>query len=311
MRSGRLLIAGTIAFLLYGFFANPETQDAIGAAATQLVRPIMIPIVNLIGAPAFVYFASTLIVLAGLAVSLAYRVKVISPEIAALRSLREALSTLPLPSKPNTPDPREAMRRLGDLLRQHKPVPLCLGEPPTGSRAAERHPTGAILLFRRERSHGGQSGAPGTHASASGLFHLGRPDPHVRRLVVALYFAARGFRSGNMDEARGAILQLLNASAFKFLSSVAALVSALVVSLTHRFGISAARHETEKTIVAIEAFISAWRDVQTTTVSDPLAGVLERMDDLIDRFAGLNSRLDAWLARLMQGKPEAVRGAAE
>jgi hypothetical protein len=78
-------------------------------------------------------------------------------------------------------------------------------------------------------------------------------------LVVALYFAAKGFRSGGMDEARASIIQLLNASAFKFLTSVSALVSALLISLVHRFLNGVVTREALGVGERVDAIVAQWR----------------------------------------------------
>ena len=107
-------------------------------------------------------------------------------------------------------------------------------------------------------------------------------------LVVALYFAARGFRSGDIAEARTSILQLLNASSFKFLTSVAALSGALLVSIAYRFCLSQLRSESERTVAYIEAYVSLWRDLMRPKhpATDSLTTVVDRLDLLI---ASVNS----------------------
>jgi len=109
-------------------------------------------------------------------------------------------------------------------------------------------------------------------------------------LVVALYFASKGFRTGDMTEARAAIVQLLNAASFKFLTSVSALISALIVSLYGRYGSSAVARERRKTIDRIEVFLSDWREkVGVGQSGETLAPaeLLRRFDLLLASVAGL------------------------
>lgn len=119
-------------------------------------------------------------------------------------------------------------------------------------------------------------------------------------LVVALYFAARGFRSGDIAEARTSILQLLNASSFKFLTSVAALSGALLVSVAYRFCISQLRSESERTVAYIEAYVSLWRDLMRPKhpATDSLTTVVDRLDLLIASVNSLTVQMQKVADRL-------------
>lgn len=87
-------------------------------------------------------------------------------------------------------------------------------------------------------------------------------------LVVALYFAARGFRSGDMVEARSAIVQLLNASAFKFLTSVSALLGALIISVAHRSGQWALRRAVHDLASAIDLRLQSAKSALAALTSE-------------------------------------------
>jgi len=119
-------------------------------------------------------------------------------------------------------------------------------------------------------------------------------------LVVALYFAARGFRSGDIAEARTSILQLLNASSFKFLTSVAALSGALLVSIAYRFCLSQLRSESERTVAYIEAYVSLWRDLMRPKhpATDSLTTVVDRLDLLIASVNSLTVQMQKVAERL-------------
>src|SRR5436190_1019318 len=114
-------------------------------------------------------------------------------------------------------------------------------------------------------------------------------------LVDALYFAPGGFRSGNLEEARGAIMQLLNASSFKFLTSVSALGSALLISIVHRYAQSRLRNAVYETVGLIESYLALWRQASPSMAArDGPAD--RRLDDLVSAVRGLTSRLDQLLA---------------
>jgi hypothetical protein len=111
-------------------------------------------------------------------------------------------------------------------------------------------------------------------------------------LVVALYFAAKGFRSGNIDEARAAIIALLNAASFKFLTSVAALLGALVISLFLRFNLAGLARRSHDLAEHIEAFLTLWREhtaaggARAAASEEVLPARLELLIDRIERLTG-------------------------
>ncbi|HEY8565562.1 MAG TPA: hypothetical protein VIL65_08690 [Beijerinckiaceae bacterium] len=289
--------------------ATPAWQDAIGQAATDVVRPLVIPLVELINKPSFVYVLSTVILVAAIVVCVAYWLRLVRPQIRRLRAFSRTVQWLRAPaSLDDAPRTGEALRALGEAMRAQSLFPT------------------AWAAFQAQAAR--EEGLPGTPFSA---FVAADPTAGERRglmaalpsyftsvgliftfvgLVVALYFAARGFRSGNVEEARASILQLLNASSFKFLTSVAALVAALLVSLVHRFGLSLVRREQERAVAAVEGYLSAWREVQGTLTPRPgLAQVTERLERLILAVEALTGRLDAAAPRAAPAPAEALRGA--
>jgi hypothetical protein len=119
-------------------------------------------------------------------------------------------------------------------------------------------------------------------------------------LVVALYFAAKGFRSGNIDEARAAIVQLLNTASFKFLTSVAALISAMAISLFLRFTLASLAHKTDALAEHVESFLSVWRDRMAVDLSRPAApepALSARLELLIDRIERLTGAVETLVRR--------------
>ena len=130
-------------------------------------------------------------------------------------------------------------------------------------------------------------------------------------LVVALYFAAKGFRTGDMGQAKAAIVQLLNAASFKFLTSVSALISALVVSLYGRYGSAAVRRERRNTLERVEVFLAAWRErVGVGRGGETLApaDLLRRFDALLAAVADLARDVRRLAERDAVVPPAARRG---
>lgn len=53
-------------------------------------------------------------------------------------------------------------------------------------------------------------------------------------LVASLYFAGHGMKTGDFNEVRSAFVQLINASTFKFMTSIVGISSSLLLSFTFR-----------------------------------------------------------------------------
>jgi hypothetical protein len=60
-------------------------------------------------------------------------------------------------------------------------------------------------------------------------------------LVAGLYFASRGMRTGNLEQARDALIHLLNAATFKFMTSIAGVSMSLLFSIVFRLGLQRLR----------------------------------------------------------------------
>lgn len=304
-----ILIFGGI--LAYRALTTDSWQEAISEVTAGVVKPALVPLVELINKPAFVYLISFLIVLAACAVCFAYWQRVVRGRIRRLKELRSAFDEFPAPDKWNVDLCASAMQRVGQALRQ---ADLFIS---------------AWAMFQRQRNQEGTIPAapfnyfvasdPSVDEGNSGGFMQSMPSYFVSvgliftfiGLVVALYFAGRGFRSGNLEEARSSIVALFNASSFKFLTSVAALFSSLVISIVFRFSASLLRQETEKTVTRIEDFIGLWRELERAQKAQPIRDVAERLDLLISRIDTLCSHLTGCLNRLEQRDPEARRDAAE
>jgi hypothetical protein len=285
-----LLLVGVAYFLVI----NESWRAAIGGAAETVVRPILIPLVNVILEPAFVYTTAVALFLAGLLACVMFWLKVVRPELAKLRILRSEITRLALPRNQD-PGPRfEAMKRLGDLLRRESMFlsawALFQGQFVQSQRISEQ-PFSYLVAEEPAESgadrRGFMSALPGYFTSVGLILTF-------VGLVVALYFAAKGFRSGNLEQARQAILQLLNASAFKFITSVAALATALLVSIFYRFCLSLLRSDRNRTVATIEAYISIWRDLEIaslTPIWKPADEIAAKMDVLTEAILKLNTEI--------------------
>ncbi len=298
---------------LYGIYANPGLQDAIGDAATAVARPVVIPLVNLINAPSFVYIVSILILLAAVVVCVLYRLRAVRPRIGRLRAVREAVFALPVPSRWSREQSADAMRQLGDALRHAGVFPTAFARFQLQAAQERGIPAVPFGYFAASDPTTDEAERRGLMQALPGYFTWVGLILTFLGLVVALYFASRGFRSGSVEEARHAILQLLNAASFKFLTSVAALVGALLVSVTLRLSLIALRRETDETIAIIEGYVSAWRDAQASsqTAAEPLQALADRLDLLVTGLNGLTGRIDQALHRWSIEEARPIRDAAE
>jgi len=281
----------------YSLIANKDWRDLIGAAATAVVRPVLIPLVNVILEPAFVYTSALAMLLAGIAACVLFWYKVERPELVRLRTLQSEVTRLPLPKNKEPGLRFEAMKKMGDLLRQESMFLSAwalfqgqfvqsqrISDQPFSYFAAEE-PTETAIDHR-----GFMFALPGYFTSVGLILtFIG--------LVVALYFAAKGFRSGNLDQAREAILQLLNASAFKFVTSVAALGTALIISIFNRLCLSLLRSERNRAVAVIEAYISIWRDIEIASLG-PIWELNSEISAKINTLAETISKLNGEIGRL-------------
>jgi len=263
-RNGILMLLFLAA--VYSLSVNKDWRDAIGGAAAAAIRPVLIPLVNVIVEPTFVYTTAMALFLAGLLACAMFWLKVERPALSKLRILQSEVTRL---ARPKNQDPRhrfDAMKQLGDLLRRESMFlsawALFQGQFVQSQRISEQ-PFSYFVAEEPVESavdhRGFMSALPGYFTSVGLILTF-------VGLVVALYFAAKGFRSGNLEQARAAILQLLNASAFKFITSVAALGTALLISIFYRFCLSVLRSEKTRTVAVIEAYISIWRDIEIASL---------------------------------------------
>jgi len=119
---GLWLGAAAVAALAYITAISLALQQGLGASATAIVRPLVIPLIELINVPAFVYCAALVFFMAGLAACVVYQIAAVRPYLAELRAVRSAGGDLPQPRLNGVVKAEawaEARQHLGTLLRGH------------------------------------------------------------------------------------------------------------------------------------------------------------------------------------------------
>jgi len=265
-------------------FQSPDALDAIGDFGTAVAKPIFVPLVELIALPSFVYVMSLLILVSALAIIATFFFRTVWPERRALRLARIEIAGLPA-GKPG--DWKGALQRVSDVLSRRRVLLSTLTTYEQEAANQGRLPARRFALFAEED--------PWSPLNRRGSVIETLPAYYTTigliltfvGLVVALYFAARGFRSGDMGEARASIIQLLNASAFKFLTSVAALISALMISVAYQSGRWRVRNATFELIAAVDLHLQAAR-VETVSDADSVATEMRR---LVEELAATRTAL--------------------
>lgn len=285
--------------LLLRWSQSSEGLGAVGESLGLGIKTALIPLVHLINAPGFVYGAGTLIVLSALALILIYRQRVVMPRLAALKRAEFQVKALPAP---RAGDWAGACAEIGAVLARHDVLastwPVYVQEAADAGRLPPRR-----FAFYAEADPSSEWNRQGSLMAALPGYYttIGLILTFVG-LVVALYFAARGFRSGDMAEARQSIVELLNASAFKFLSSVAALFSAFMVSIAHRVGQSRLRSQTGRLLAAIDGHLQAVRIGAAEAGSRPDGGLPEKLDRMIAELAATRAAVESLLAASARGR---------
>jgi hypothetical protein len=305
--------AVSLGLLVYVVSRSADLQGAIGSAATAVVRPIVLPLVELINVPAFVYCAALLILAAGVTACVLYQFAALRPHLAELRTVRAAVSDLqpPLMGAVKSEAWTDARHALGTLLQRHGLFVAAWSAFQAESLRGRGVPSRPFSSF--VASEPGDATEPGTtmRALPSYFTSVGLILTFVG-LVVALYFAAKGFRTGDMDQAKAAIVQLLNAASFKFLTSVSALISAFLISLYSRYGSAVVRRERRNTIERIEIYLTAWREkVGVGYGGETLApaDLLRRFDALLTGVADLARDVKRLAERDASMRPPLARDA--
>lgn len=286
-----LVVAG--AYLLHPVLVASGFYEALGAWGTALARPIVVPLVELLSAPAFVFVASLVIVLAGIALCLLYIFRKVRPQLAALRSVGEALAYLSTMATGEKMPWMEIETQLTKIFARSGLFVTAWAMFRADAPNARRFSAQPFAFYVSNDPHSPENERAGVMHGMPGYFTSVGLILTFAGLVVALYFAAKGFRSGNIEEARGAIIQLLNASSFKFLTSVAALVSALMISVCLRVCQSLVRAESQHLVARIEGLLALIRTQQVHEFPlDPGSqAIVDRLDAMAASFAALRESL--------------------
>ncbi len=179
----------------YRIFSDPALMDAIGRATTNVVRPLIIPVVELMSAPAFVFISSTVIFLSAMAVCVVYVLRFVRPAQAELGALEAALRAAAKAHDPRTRPPESLLKAAAATLQNSPALGAAWTAFQHDLNAEGRVPARMFSAYAAEHpSRRGQSwdmlirALPGYYVSIGLILtFLG--------LVVALYVAARGMRA--------------------------------------------------------------------------------------------------------------------
>jgi hypothetical protein len=261
-----LILLLLVAIVVIRVLQDQSLQDWLGDQTTALVKPAINQVLVLVNAPPFTYIMASVIFLSAVGLCVLYWRRRVVPQRRVLKEVSEKLQELRISGKAGARTWSDLSTQLGVAMAASPALlsawnlhvsALTTGAGRTNgsfSDAAENE------LSRRDRNEAGlMSALPGYYTTIGLILTF-------VGLVVALYFAARGFRSGNIDEARAAIIQLLNASAFKFLTSVSALAGALLISLSTRAMTSSLRLLAATTATQVDDLLAQWQLMQGAVV---------------------------------------------
>jgi hypothetical protein len=105
-------------------------------------------------------------------------------------------------------------------------------------------------------------------------------------LVAGLYFASVGIRSGSLDDARNALVNLLSASTFKFATSVTGIGASLVFSVVLRTGSHALESLLDQICKQLEILLPP------VTALNLLQDISDKADEQISAIKSLVSTLE-------------------
>ena len=305
MKSRYFFLILVIVATAYLLVANASLRASLDATIVALIKPVLILIVGIIVEPTFVYSASTLMFIVAIGLCVYYQFAVVGPRLLTFRRLQAAVRSLQLPEEASSDQRFKALRSLGDVLSNAQMFLSAWALFQSDFAASARIPNHPFRYFAASDSDAEATDNRGFMSALPGYFTSVGLILTFLGLVIALYFAAKGFRSGNMDEARQSILQLLNASAFKFITSVAALFCSLFISVFHRFVQSHIRYESVRTIATIDAYIAAWRDVEMLTLGPMKIAAAQdmsvNMQAMLEALTKLTAEMQHLAARIPSG----------
>ena len=282
--------------IVYLVASNGDLRHSIVSFSVAWVKPILIPVIDMILDPAFIYTTSFLIFVAAVFSCLLFFFKVVRPELDRMKVLRSEIVRLLRFRTQDTPPSQSAigLHTLGDFLQKLGLYTFAWASFQKEMAEKRSIPAYSFHYFAANDPLGETVDDDELMAALPGYFVSVGLILTFSGLVVALYFAAKGFRAGNVEQSQEAILQLLNASAFKFLTSIAALASALLITIFHGFCDSLIRTERTRALVSIDHCITQFREAETASIDrgvtsrDPDA----RIEMLIEAISKLNAEVD-------------------
>lgn len=247
---------------LAGWLAGPAAFAPFVTGLAAILRPVAGTIVQLFNQPSVIYALSGLLMVFAAAFCAAYWLDVAVTERGRLSRLRRDVLALAPMDGPAGPSVARGLENLGDTLRVHGLFLSAYDDVIIARHAHGRLPEAPFTAGVQSRDWRRSGAQREFYAALPGYFtSIGLLLTFIG-LVAALHFASRGFESGSAEQAKAAILQLLSASSFKFLTSVAALAGAILISVTVRLLDAGVRREAERTAVAIEDHLAGCRAVE-------------------------------------------------
>jgi hypothetical protein len=244
-----LAISALIALL------SPASQKALALAMFAALKPIAAPFLDLFNSPLFVVFSSSAIFISALAVCWFYWSVKALPAILEYDRFKSQLSQ-EIPAKGIEKRTwADIGSKIDDVAKTYNVFPTAWAMLFTSIDNQRRIPAKPFAAYVAEdpiiaeRENGSFMRSLSTYYVTFGLIltFIG--------LVAALYFASKGFRSGNMEDARKAITDLLNAASFKFLTSVAALLASFIISIFGRWADGKVRAARNSSVIAVETLL--------------------------------------------------------
>jgi hypothetical protein len=248
--------------------------------------------VELINKPTFVYIASFCLILSAFIVIAVYLRRVIQPEMNAIRLAEIEIQALP---KPVGADWRQICAELSNVLSRRGVLVSAWAAFTQDAAIGRRMPSRSFTHYAVNDPDNGLNRRGGIMAALPGYYTTVGLILTFVGLVVALYFAARGFRSGDLEEAHRSIVQLLNASSFKFLTSVAALAGAFLISIVHRAALSRVRRATFRLLTTIDTRLQHLRafEAQAGNDIDPAVQMVEKLDQMLAELTATRQAIEA------------------
>jgi hypothetical protein len=265
----------------YSILSDKMMTDRIADATTQMIRPLATPVVELLSSQSFVFVASAVIFLAAVVVALLYALRHVMPALSELRALQASMQAAR--AAPGAAQVLEgALRSTDNPLSKSRMLGAAWAAYQHYWRESGRLPADLFSDFaardgaRRARPWDMVMRAlPGYFVSVGLILTF-------MGLVVALYLAARGMRHGGADEARAAIIGLLNVASFKFLTSVAAISGALILSVVWKVGSWRIQQTSRLAALAVDRLIEVGRPEAGINNALTAQGVMARLDRIID-----------------------------